>query len=161
MSVFTGSPAVGKIVMAAAAKHLSSVTLELGGKSPVIVDASADLKNAARTLVWGKFANNGQTCIAPDYVYVHKDIRQAFIDEALKALFSVSASDNVGTDDSIDEALMSGPPGLAVGTDETGNKRKQGLLQHAVARRTITDGKRMERRGNVACSCSHAPPKEL
>jgi len=83
---FTGSPAVGKIVMAAAAKHLSSVTLELGGKSPVIVDASADLKNAARTLVWGKFANNGQTCIAPDYVYVHKDIRQAFIDEALKAL---------------------------------------------------------------------------
>lgn len=83
---FTGSPAVGKIVMAAAAKHLTSVTLELGGKSPVIVDASADLKNAARTLVWGKFANNGQTCIAPDYVYVHEDIHQAFLDETVKAL---------------------------------------------------------------------------
>ncbi len=83
---FTGSPAVGKIVMRAAAEHLSSITLELGGKSPVIVDASANLTNAARTLVWGKFANNGQTCIAPDYVYVHEDVRQAFVEECINAL---------------------------------------------------------------------------
>ncbi|RJS93546.1 aldehyde dehydrogenase family protein [Salinisphaera sp. Q1T1-3] len=83
---FTGSPAVGRVVMAAAAKHLSSVTLELGGKSPVVVDASADLDNTARTLVWAKFANNGQTCIAPDYVYVHEDIRDAFLKACVSAL---------------------------------------------------------------------------
>src|SRR3546814_10418204 len=58
---FTGSPQVGKIVMAAAAKHLTSVTLELGGKSPTIVDSTADIDDAARKIVWGKFSNNGQT----------------------------------------------------------------------------------------------------
>jgi aldehyde dehydrogenase (NAD+) len=79
---FTGSPAVGKIVMAAAARHLTSVTLELGGKSPVVVDETADLKRAARTIVWGKFSNNGQTCIAPDYAYVHQSRVDAFIEAA-------------------------------------------------------------------------------
>lgn len=69
---FTGSPAVGKQVMAAAARHLASVTLELGGKSPTIVDASADLKTAARRIAWAKWLNNGQICIAPDYLYVHQ-----------------------------------------------------------------------------------------
>ncbi len=78
---FTGSPAVGKIVMGAAAKHLSSVTLELGGKSPTIIDESADLKKAATSVMWGKFANCGQTCIAPDYLYVHANIKDAFIAE--------------------------------------------------------------------------------
>ncbi|MDH5620306.1 MAG: aldehyde dehydrogenase family protein [Gammaproteobacteria bacterium] len=78
---FTGSPAVGKIVMSAAAKHLASVTLELGGKSPTIVDNTADLKVAARNIVWGKFSNNGQTCIAPDYVLVHEAIKDAFLQE--------------------------------------------------------------------------------
>ena len=68
---FTGSPAIGKIVMRAAAQHLSSVTLELGGKSPVILDASADLKDAAEKLIWGKFVNCGQTCIGVDHIYVH------------------------------------------------------------------------------------------
>jgi len=76
---FTGSPAVGKIVMAAAAKHLTSVTLELGGKSPTIVDASADLRVAARNVVAGKFTNNGQTCIAPDYILVHESVKDAFV----------------------------------------------------------------------------------
>ncbi|HAT32190.1 MAG TPA: aldehyde dehydrogenase, partial [Janthinobacterium sp.] len=76
---FTGSPAVGKIVMGAAAKHLTSVTLELGGKSPTIVDESANLALAAETLMWGKFLNNGQTCVAPDYVYVHDSVKPAFI----------------------------------------------------------------------------------
>ena len=77
---FTGSPAVGKIVMAAAARNLSSVTLELGGKSPVIVDASADLRGAAEHIIWGKMVNAGQTCIAPDYVYVHREVADRFVD---------------------------------------------------------------------------------
>jgi aldehyde dehydrogenase (NAD+) len=80
---FTGSPAVGKIVMAAAAKNLTSVTLELGGKSPVIIDETADLKDTAEKLVWGKFMNCGQTCIAPDYAYVHSSIYADF-ESALK-----------------------------------------------------------------------------
>ncbi len=77
---FTGSPGVGKKVMAAAAVHLASVTLELGGKSPVIIDASADLRSAAEHVVWGKTVNAGQTCIAPDYVYVHRDVADRFVD---------------------------------------------------------------------------------
>ena len=77
---FTGSPAIGSKVMAAAAVHLASVTLELGGKSPVIVDASADLRNAAEHLMWGKMVNAGQTCIAPDYVYVHRDVADRFVE---------------------------------------------------------------------------------
>lgn len=77
---FTGSPQVGKIVMEAASKHLISVTLELGGKSPVIIDRSADLKTAAKRIAWGKFINGGQTCVAPDYVYVHSSIHDEFIE---------------------------------------------------------------------------------
>jgi aldehyde dehydrogenase (NAD+) len=76
---FTGSPAVGKVVMAAAAKHLTSVTLELGGKSPVIVDESADIKQSAQTLLWGKFTNCGQICVAPDHLYVHESVKDRFI----------------------------------------------------------------------------------
>jgi len=78
---FTGSPAVGKHVMAAAAKNLTSVTLELGGKSPVIVDKSADIKKTARSVSFGKFSNNGQTCIAPDYLFVHESIKDALVAE--------------------------------------------------------------------------------
>lgn len=69
---FTGSPKVGKIVMEAAAKNLTSVTLELGGRNPTIVDETANLKDAAQKIVWGKFLNSGQTCIAPNYIYVHE-----------------------------------------------------------------------------------------
>lgn len=76
---FTGSPSVGKIVMAAAAKHLTTVTLELGGKSPVIVDESADLRHAARHVIWGKMVNGGQTCVAPDHVYVHSSVFERFV----------------------------------------------------------------------------------
>ena len=81
---FTGSPAVGRIVMAAAARHLASVTLELGGKSPVIVGPDADLKRAADWITFGKFVNAGQTCIAPDHLYVHASIKDAFL-SALRA----------------------------------------------------------------------------
>ena len=77
---FTGSPAVGKIVMKAAAQHLTSVTLELGGKSPTIIDASANLKDAAKRIAFGKFINNGQTCIAPDYILIAESIKQEFIE---------------------------------------------------------------------------------
>ncbi|MDR3438753.1 aldehyde dehydrogenase family protein [Telmatospirillum sp.] len=83
---FTGSPSVGKIVMTAAARHLTSVTLELGGKSPTIVGQTADIRLAAETLMWGKFLNDGQTCVAPDHVYVHDSVKQDFIAECLKVL---------------------------------------------------------------------------
>lgn len=83
---FTGSPAVGKQVMAEAAKNLSSVTLELGGKSPVVIDSTADLKKAAHSICFGKFANNGQTCIAPDYIYVHQSVKQAFLTAMANAI---------------------------------------------------------------------------
>lgn len=81
---FTGSPQVGKIVYRAAAKHLTPVTLELGGKSPGIITASANPEIAARRIVWAKFLNAGQTCIAPDYLYVHASIKQRFIEEVKK-----------------------------------------------------------------------------
>ena len=76
---FTGSPALAKTVMAAAARNLTPVVLELGGKSPCIIDRSADLKTTARRLAWGKTLNSGQTCIAPDYILIHKDIKEAFV----------------------------------------------------------------------------------
>lgn len=76
---FTGSTAVGKIVMEAAAKNLSSVTLELGGKSPTLIDKSANLEKAATKIAWGKLVNSGQTCIAPDYVFVHAQQVDEFI----------------------------------------------------------------------------------
>jgi aldehyde dehydrogenase (NAD+) len=78
---FTGSPAVGKHVMAAAARNLTSVTLELGGKSPVIIDKSANIKKTVGSIAWGKFTNNGQTCIAPDYLYIHESIKDEVVAE--------------------------------------------------------------------------------
>ncbi|APG65256.1 aldehyde dehydrogenase [Tenacibaculum todarodis] len=76
---FTGSVPVGKIVAKAAAEHLTPVTLELGGKSPCIVDETANIKLAAKRLVWGKFINGGQTCIAPDYLLIHKSVKEKFV----------------------------------------------------------------------------------
>jgi aldehyde dehydrogenase (NAD+) len=81
---FTGSTKVGKLVMAAAARHLSSVTLELGGKSPVIIDDDADLAQAASRISWGKFMNAGQICLAPDYILVKPAQRDAFVDEVAR-----------------------------------------------------------------------------
>ena len=76
---FTGSPAVGRIVMAAAARHLTSVTLELGGKSPVIVGPDADLDRAADWITAGKFLNAGQVCITPDHLFIHTSVKDAFL----------------------------------------------------------------------------------
>lgn len=79
---YTGSGRVGQIVYAAATKHLTPVTLELGGKSPVYIDSSVDLAKSVRRIMWGKFVNAGQTCIAPDYVLCTKEIQKAFVEEA-------------------------------------------------------------------------------
>lgn len=76
---FTGSPAVGRLVMESAAKHLTPITLELGGKSPVIVDKTANLKVAARRIAFGKVLNAGQTCVEPDYLFIHSDVKEEFI----------------------------------------------------------------------------------
>ncbi|WP_199426714.1 aldehyde dehydrogenase [Thermaerobacillus caldiproteolyticus] len=78
---FTGSVPVGKIVMEAASRHLTPLTLELGGKSPAIVDETANLERAAKRLVWGKFANAGQTCIAPDYLLVHEAVKEQLLEK--------------------------------------------------------------------------------
>src|SRR5690606_33658713 len=81
---FTGSTRVGKIVYKSAADHLTPVTLELGGKNPCIVDPTANIWISAKRIVWGKFINAGQTCLAPDYVLVHTDSKEKLI-EALKS----------------------------------------------------------------------------
>ncbi len=91
---FTGSPAVGKSVMKAAAEHLTSVTLELGGKSPVLVDADADLASAARKIAWGKCVNAGQTCVAPDYVLVHERVHDALVEQLKTAFASFYGTDS-------------------------------------------------------------------
>jgi len=88
---FTGSPAVGKVVMRAAAEHLTSVTLELGGKSPVIIDETANIDAAVKKITWGKYLNCGQTCIAPDYILVHESKKAEFIsklDANIKKVFT-------------------------------------------------------------------------
>lgn len=93
---FTGSTKVGRIVAQAAANHLASTTLELGGKSPAIVDDSADLQSAARRLVWGKFVNGGQTCIAPDYIMVSESREKPLVDAlktAITELYGASEED--------------------------------------------------------------------
>ena len=91
---FTGSPAIGKVVMAAASKHLTSVTLELGGKSPAIVGPDVNVEEAAAKIAWGKFLNNGQTCIAPDYLYVHEKNYYSFL-QALEATVETFYGANV------------------------------------------------------------------
>lgn len=83
---FTGSTAVGKVVMRAAAEHLTPVTLELGGKSPCLIDESANLAVAAKRVAWGKWMNAGQTCVAPDYVLIPKKLEASFVVEIKKAI---------------------------------------------------------------------------
>ncbi len=122
---FTGSPAIGKVVMAAAAKNLTSVTLELGGKSPTIVDESADLDLAAKTVLWGKFTNNGQTCIAPDHIFVHESVKNDFVQRCKDVLTSTYGTN--GT------AQMNSPY-LARVVNQRHTQRINGLLQDAKQR---------------------------
>lgn len=84
---FTGSSKVGRIIMEKASKNLSKVSLELGGKSPCIVDESANLKFAAKRIIWGKLLNSGQTCVAPDYLLVHKDVKDELLRLMKQAIF--------------------------------------------------------------------------
>ena len=91
---FTGSVNVGKFVMEKAARNLTPVTLELGGKSPCIVDAKCDLDIACKRIVWGKYLNAGQTCVAPDYILVHKNIHDDFVTKVLEYIESFYYKNN-------------------------------------------------------------------
>jgi len=130
---FTGSTQVGRIVMAAAAKHLATVTLELGGKSPAIVDASADIAATADRIAYGKFMNAGQTCIAPDYVLVERSRERAL----LKAL-----QQSVGRFYGASEADRRHSPDFARVVDAGHFQRLKGLFERSVAEgaRIITGG---------------------
>ena len=90
---FTGSPALAKTVMAAAAKNLTPVVLELGGKSPCIIDKNADITVTAKRIAWGKTLNSGQTCIAPDYILIHKDVKNAFIEAFAREVTDLHGKD--------------------------------------------------------------------
>lgn len=99
---FTGSIQVGKIVMAAAAKNLTPVTLELGGKSPVIIDRDVDLADCVTKIFWGKFMNGGQTCVAPDYVFIPKELKSEFIElfkKTIEARFGETSNNRFQTED--------------------------------------------------------------
>ena len=90
---FTGSPALAKTVMSAAAQHLTPVILELGGKSPCIINKSADIAVAAKRIAWGKTLNSGQTCIAPDYILIHKDVQDAFVKAFVQEVHNLHGAD--------------------------------------------------------------------
>ena len=144
---FTGGPRVGRKVMEAAAKHLAGVTLELGGKSPAIVDATADVKAAAERIVWGKFLNAGQTCIAPDYVYVHASQEEAFlagVKEALERFYGKT------------EEARRASPDLCRLVDDAAFQRVRGLLD-----RTVTSGARVVTGGVVDEASRYIAPTVL
>jgi aldehyde dehydrogenase (NAD+) len=95
---FTGAPSIGKVVMEAAAKHLGSVTLELGGKSPTIIDETAQVDAAAHRVAWAKYTNNGQICLAPDYVFVHESKKDEFLQKLTKNIEKFYGSDARSSD---------------------------------------------------------------
>lgn len=97
---YIGGHAVGRLVMKAAAEHFASVTLEMGGKNPTLVDASADLEDAARKIAWGRVANCGQVCLAPDYALVHESVERPFIQALGKAMSALYDADGKGYDKS-------------------------------------------------------------
>ena len=127
---YTGNPEIGKVVMRAAAEHLASVTLELGGKSPVIIDESADVESAAERLVWGKLLNGGQVCVAPDYVLVHESRKDELLG-ALDRQFKAHAGSEAGQ-----------LPELTRIVNTRHHARVQGLLDDALSRgaRVVTGG---------------------
>ena len=96
---FTGSTAVGRSIMTSAARHLTPVTLELGGKSPCIVHEDASLKYGIKRIAWGKFFNAGQTCIAPDYVLIHGKIKDDFVERMIRTIFSFYGEDPMKSPD--------------------------------------------------------------
>ena len=122
---FTGSPAVGKVVMRAAAEHLASVTLELGGKSPVVVHKGFDVRKAARIIAWGKCMNTGQTCIAPDFALVHADQIDSFIAACAQEITRMYDPAGKGLESSSDYGRM---------VDARNYQRVKGLIDDAVAK---------------------------
>ncbi|MGE5451324.1 MAG: aldehyde dehydrogenase family protein [Acidobacteriota bacterium] len=144
---FTGSPAVGKVVMAAAAKNLTSVTLELGGKSPVIVDETANLRLTAEALMWGKFTNCGQICVAPDHVYVHESVKDKFVAECKAVL-----AERYG----VTPQEQRNSPHLARVINQRHTQRIAGLLQDAQGR-----GARVLLGGEVDVSSCYIAPTLL
>ncbi|MDY7225930.1 aldehyde dehydrogenase family protein [Hyalangium rubrum] len=144
---FTGGPRIGRKVMEAAARHLSSVTLELGGKSPAVVDATADVKAAAERIIWGKFLNAGQTCIAPDYVYVHASKEEAFLSEVKEALERFYGKT---------EEARRASPDLCRLVDAAAFTRVRGLLD-----RTVTAGARVVAGGVVDEESRYIAPTVL
>lgn len=122
---FTGSPAVGKIIMASAAKNLSSVTLELGGKSPTIVHQDADLGDAASKIISGKFLNCGQTCVAPDYVLVHQDVKEKLLMELKVSIQKMYDPNYEGIEQSKDLARI---------INQKNFSRLQSLLEDAISK---------------------------
>ena len=93
---YTGSTAVGKIVMQKAAEKFTPITLEMGGKSPCIVDSSANIALAAKRIAFGKFLNSGQTCVSPDFIYCDKSVKQQLVEE-LKKQITLQYTDNALT----------------------------------------------------------------
>ena len=133
---FTGAPAIGKIVMRAAAEHLSGLTLELGGKSPAIVDETANLRDAAEKLVWGKFLNAGQTCVAPDYLLVQRSVRDPLVQAMREVIERYYNADGKGIAQSESLARIVNPHHFA---------RLAGLLNDARARgATVAQGGRTD-----------------
>lgn len=141
---FTGSTPVGRRVMEAAARHLASVTLELGGKSPAIVHPSADLALAAERIVWGKHVNAGQTCVAPDYVLVHRGDERHFLDAARAALRRLYGDDPRAS------------PDLPRLVDDAAFRRVSTLLAE-----TVAAGARIEAGGEVDASERYVAPTIL
>ncbi len=144
---FTGGTAVGRTVMAAAAKHLATVTLELGGKTPAVVDASADVQAAARRVVWGKFFNAGQTCIAPDFVLVHESVVEEFLAAARDAVARLYGRD---------EAERRSSPDYARIVDQPHFDRLVELIQRSVA-----GGARIETGGQWDAESRYVSPTVL
>ncbi|HEY1012183.1 MAG TPA: aldehyde dehydrogenase family protein [Herpetosiphonaceae bacterium] len=144
---FTGSTAVGKKVMAKAAQHLAGVTLELGGKSPVIVDRDANLAQAAQRVCWGKMVNAGQTCVAPDHVWVHQSQVQPFVEQARKAVMGFYGKTER------DRAACADFPRVI---DQAGADRLRRLIEDSVAQ-----GARLELGGAVDIEQRYVAPTIL
>ncbi len=148
---FTGSPAVGKVVMGAAAKNLASCTLELGGKSPTVIDGTADLRLAAKAVLWAKFLNLGQTCLAPDHVYVHESVREPFLRHCRELLIERYGADAATQRDS---------PDLARIVNRRHTERLAGLLSDAISHgaRVLAGGEVREAENYIAPTLIDRPP---
>jgi succinate-semialdehyde dehydrogenase/glutarate-semialdehyde dehydrogenase len=136
--MFTGSVATGKRVAEAAAKYLTPVVLELGGKDPMIVLEDADLENAARGAVWGAFANSGQACASVERCYVQESIAPKFIERVLAETGSLKQG--LGTGDTIDVGAMSNERQLQIVSDHVDDAKRRGALVLTGGRRGNLDG---------------------